>query len=79
MTSECITSPQAIGAKARRHDSDRAVTDPTAGLTVIALLLALLLGLSAVDIQHRKAPDGGVAASVAPVTLDGRGKWGGYL
>lgn len=58
-----------------RHDS---TGDATAGLTVIALLLALVLGFSAADL---KAPDAGSISGVqnAQPKLDGRGKWGGYM
>ena len=52
--------------------------DSTVGLTVIAFLLALILGFSAAD-QH--APGGGAVTSLQQekIALDGRGKWGGYL
>lgn len=52
--------------------------DSTAGLTVIALLLALILGFSAVD-QHASKEGSAASLNAEQVTLDGRGKWGGYL
>lgn len=63
---------------------DTAKTTPanaTPGVFVAALALALILGLSAVDIQRPDAP----TTDAAQVThseieaLDGRGKWGGYF
>ncbi|MGI9507490.1 MAG: hypothetical protein ACR2RE_31010 [Geminicoccaceae bacterium] len=58
-------------------------TEPKAGfvLTTLALLLALILGLSAVDIQRQQVLNAGSVQAAAQGTnpLDGRGKWGGYL
>lgn len=70
---------------ARRLDDSNDIShekgsDSTAGLAVIALLLALVLGFSAVDI-HRQAPDAGpvVSSQQGQTVLDGRGKWAGYM
>lgn len=56
-------------------------TEPKAGfvLTTLALLLALILGLSAVDIQRQQALEAGATQATSQDTsvLDGRGKWGG--
>ncbi len=54
--------------------------DATAGLAVIAFLLALVLGFSAADI-HRQAPNSGLEAGAGDIqpVLDGRGKWAGYF
>jgi len=46
-------------------------------ISIAAVILALLLGLSAADIQRQSGAGTGIQPSVAP--LDGRGKWGGYL
>ncbi len=66
-----------IAATRLEHHHDVG-SDSTAGLTVIALLLALILGFSAAD-QH--ALDAGLKGGVedVPPVLDGRGKWAGYL
>lgn len=63
-----------------QHSRDMA-SDQTAGLAVVALLLVLVLGFSAVDIQRQQAPDAHQVDSVSQERglLDGRGKWGGYL
>ncbi len=53
--------------------------DSTAGLTVIALLLALVLGLTAIDIQHQRLLEATAAGESQRAALDGRGKWGGYI
>ena len=47
-------------------------------LTALAFLLALTLGLSAVD-QHALDAGPGMSLEQAQPVLDGRGKWGGYL
>ena len=47
------------------------------GVTAIALLLALVLGLSAADIN--RTPGNGVTADQSAAQLDGRGKWGGMF
>lgn len=50
-------------------------------LTAMALVLALVLGFSAIDIQSQRAADIYVSNGVSeqePIS-DGRGKWGGYL
>ncbi|MEZ5932978.1 MAG: hypothetical protein R3F54_13670 [Alphaproteobacteria bacterium] len=61
----------------------RHAATPKAGLALglAALLLALLLGFSAVDIQRERAAKLEPATSIEAVAppLDGRGKWGGYL
>ena len=50
-------------------------------ITLIAAALALLLGLSAADIQQKRqaSTDKAVSGQEATSILDGRGKWGGYL
>lgn len=54
--------------------------DSTAGLTVVALLLALLLGFAAADINRQPPAAGsGNSLEAGQTVLDGRGKWGGYL
>lgn len=58
-------------------------TRPNTGfvLTLIALLLALVLGIGAADIQRERGLAEGAAQGTGqhePI-LDGRGKWGGYL
>ncbi len=62
-------------------DLRRDQTEPKAGvaMTALALLLALTLGLSAVDIQRQQVQNAGasLAASQDTPILDGRGKWGG--
>ena len=67
----------ALSASDRRHDQ----TEAKAGvvLTTLALLLALTLGLSAVDIQRQQTLTAGTASASSQDTpiLDGRGKWGG--
>ena len=50
----------------------------TVVLTVLAFLLALTLGLSAVDL-NRPAPDTAAGSQSDQPVLDGRGKWAGYL
>ena len=49
--------------------------------TALALLFALILGLSAADIQRQQILNAGTIQSASQDTrlLDGRGKWGGYL
>ncbi|MEM8950071.1 MAG: hypothetical protein AAGA21_05145 [Pseudomonadota bacterium] len=56
-------------------------TDNSAGLAVLALLLALTLGLSAADIQRERVSKAQAVSSAGTdmKILDGRGKWGGYL
>ncbi|MEM7043801.1 MAG: hypothetical protein AAF543_13405 [Pseudomonadota bacterium] len=55
-------------------------TDPSVGLAVLALLLALILGFSAADIQRERTVNSPVSSGDADAgILDGRGKWGGYL
>lgn len=51
------------------------------GHIALALVLALVLGFSAIDIQRQRAADLSVSdgASEQERLLDGRGKWGGYL
>lgn len=49
----------------------------TWGMSIAAALLALLIGLSAVDIQRHNAVD--AVSQQGSAQLDGRGKWGGYL
>ena len=65
----------------RRDTLRNAPPDTTPGLTVLALLLVLILGLSAADIQRQHADQVGPADGVeqARGTLDGRGKWAGYF
>ncbi len=67
----------------QRFDHTTKTTPPNAtpGAFVAALTLALILGLSAVDIQRPDAPttDTAQAAHSEIEALDGRGKWGGYL
>lgn len=57
------------------------VSEPTAGLAVVAFLLVLILGFSAIDIQRQHALDVDHADGLLQEhgLLDGRGKWGGYL
>ena len=64
----------ALSASDRQHDQ----TEPKAGvvLTTLALLLALTLGLSAVDIQRQQTLTASAISQDTPI-LDGRGKWGG--
>ncbi len=47
----------------------------------VAAILALLIGLSAVDIQRDRSTAAHQAENPVQgnVILDGRGKWGGYL
>ncbi len=65
-------------AAVRLDHRDDSSSDGTAGLAVIALLLALVLGFSAADQQEL---DAGLAtgAQGGQAELDGRGKWGGYM
>ena len=46
------------------------------GVTAVALLLALVLGLSAADINRTP---GGPDSAQSAAELDGRGKWGGMF
>ncbi|MEP3275149.1 MAG: hypothetical protein ABJN26_08420 [Stappiaceae bacterium] len=50
-------------------------------LTALALVLALVIGLSAVDIQDKRFGPAtqNAADQHNDPQLDGRGKWGGYL
>ena len=58
-------------------------TRPRAGfvLPAIALILAIVLGIGAADIQRKRVIAEGAAqgADQQETVLDGRGKWGGYL
>lgn len=67
----------------RAYDREHNVTGPNAtlGVSIAALALALLLGLSAADInRHKSVPGDQIQPTQGPVeTLDGRGKWSGIL
>jgi hypothetical protein len=67
----------------RAYDREHVVTGPnvTIGASIAALALALLIGLSAADInRHAYAPDGEPHTLESDaVKLDGRGKWSGYM
>lgn len=61
-----------------RHSVPNTAASKSAwAISIAAVILALLLGFSAVDIQRQSGAGTGIQPSVAP--LDGRGKWGGYL
>jgi len=78
------TNPVFPSSRLRLIDGAIVRTNPVSFL--LALLLALTLGLSAVDIQREKVLQHEMvsAGQTAIVTmenhalLDGRGKWGGY-
>ena len=67
----------------RAYDREHNVTGPNAtlGVSVAALALALLLGLSAADINRHKstATDQAQPTQSTIEALDGRGKWGGIF
>lgn len=64
-----------------QRNRDEAAPITNWAMIIAAAALALLIGLSAVDIQRQrtmdadKAEKGGQGQSV----LDGRGKWAGYM
>lgn len=65
----------------RDYDREQNVTGPNAtlGVSVAALALALLLGLSAADLHRHKSAAMEQAFPTPPAieALDGRGKWSG--
>jgi hypothetical protein len=65
-------------ASARLESRDARAPKTGYGLIAIAFLLAIVLGLGAVDVQRERALEAAAADPVSS-TLDGRGKWGGYL
>ncbi len=68
-----------IVADARLESQSDASPKAGFGLAVIAFLLALVLGLSAVDIQRQRTLDPSPSDKAVPsqTIVDGRGKWGG--
>jgi hypothetical protein len=51
------------------------------GTAAVAFMLALILGLSAVDLQRQRTLDPGpsVQTGSSQTIIDGRGKWGGLF
>jgi ABC-type transport system involved in cytochrome c biogenesis permease component len=70
-----------IVARARFERRQDVSPEAGPGLAVVAFLLALVLGLSAIDLQQQRIPDGSLSerASPSPAIIDGRGKWGGLF
>lgn len=70
-----------IVAAARLERRDGAAPKADLGLAAIAFLLALVLGLSAVDIQRQRISDPSPSEKAVPsqTIIDGRGKWGGIF
>ncbi len=66
-----------------QHQLERDETEPKAtwGMFIAAGILALLIGLSAVDIQRDLSNDGHQTQNPGQgdLRLDGRGKWAGYF
>lgn len=80
MTDIQFSSAMATKSEGLATKSEGTAPNATLGYTIIALALALVLGLSAADI-HRSDPNGAAQLQdVSPtgLVLDGRGKWGGY-
>jgi len=65
----------------RRRRPGTTAPNATWGFSLAAAALALLIGLSAADINRRPAIGAAPAQTVLQdgAALDGRGKWGGYL
>jgi hypothetical protein len=70
-----------IVARVRLERRQNVSPEAGPGLAVIAFLLALVLGLSAIDLQLQRMRDLNVSESAAPSStiVDGRGKWGGLF
>lgn len=51
----------------------------TWGMFVVAALLALVIGLSAADVQRQRTTEAGLDRQHDNLQLDGRGKWAGYM
>lgn len=66
---------------ARLDGGQVATPKASAALAIIALLLALVLGFSAADIQNQRLENLSAAGAVETDASirDGRGKWGGYF
>ncbi len=65
------------------YDREHGVTGPnvTVGASIAALALALLIGLSAADINRHAytTADPSSSSESIDARFDGRGKWGGYM
>lgn len=54
-------------------------SNATWGMFIVAALLALVIGLSAADVQRQRTTEAGLDRQHDNLQLDGRGKWAGYM